>query len=151
MIYLDANAKKVLDIWFSGDILPSILEGKISPSTRTTLIDNLLDLHNQAVSGELDDWVDIPQESLALIILLLHFPRVLYSNLSFKEEAILISLHAIKFKYDYKIINKNHRFFLYYPLLLSSDEEHKKIAIEKFANISKDALAIAKNILLVQK
>jgi uncharacterized protein (DUF924 family) len=147
MIYLDAKAKIVLDIWFREDIIREVKQNKISSLTKKILTTTLSNLYDQAILGEFDDWVDIPQESLALIILLFHFPRLVLQEYNHKEESILIVLHAIKYKYDYKITHKDHRFCLYFPLLLSDNESEQKIALAKFATINSDALLFAKNII----
>ena len=143
---IDPVAKKILEFWFSEAnkekwwIKDEVFDQLIKQNFHT--------IYKQAAAGLLDNWIDLPEEALALIIVLDQFPRNMFRNshLAYEtdEEAVNITKHAIKYKYDYKLTNKEHRHFLYMPLMHSENLDDQNLAIEKFATISKEAMEFAK-------
>lgn len=139
------DAKLILDFWFSNKD-KWFLKDKIFDLEVKKQFENL---YEKAKNGDYDNWTEFPEETLALIILLDQFPRNMYRDtyLAYEtdQEAIALSKYALECKYDYKLQNKDYLLFLYMPFQHSEDITDQIIAVEKFANVSKEAYEYARS------
>ena len=150
---LDQIAREILEFWFSERV--ENFWFSYNESFANEIKNRFFLVMERAINGGFDEWTDIPEEILALIIMLHQFPRKIYSFSSkaydSDMEAIELTKHAIKYKMDYKLTNKNFRMFLYMPLMHSEDLKDQIIAVEKMATIDKEMYQTAlnrKNIIL---
>ncbi len=105
-------------------------------------------LHSQACNNELDDWLQTPDGTLALIIMLDQFSRNMFrgSAKSFAQDAKALSIakEAVEKGFDYQSREKL-RLFFYLPFEHSEmiEDQHRSIELLYSFNNSRDFMKAA--------
>ena len=80
--------------------------------------ERFLTVHEDAVSGRLEDWKNAPRSCLALILLFDQFPRNMFRDtaraFATDSKALALSRHAIASGFD-RLLSPPMRLFLYLP------------------------------------
>jgi uncharacterized protein (DUF924 family) len=91
-----------------------------------------------AVSGQLDDWQDSPQECLALIITLDQFSRNMFRGtpqaFATDSKAVIAADRAVTNKFDRELLPVQ-RWFIYLPFEHSENIEHQHKSVELFSQL----------------
>jgi uncharacterized protein (DUF924 family) len=104
-----SQAKPILEFWFGHPDEPSYGKPRKSWFNKTPEFDEELRTrfrkdYQKAAAGHLDDWIDLPQTCLALILLLDQFPRSIFRGTSeafaTDWEALSAAQQAIALGYD---------------------------------------------------
>lgn len=134
------SAEEVLAFWFgtpeTGDssyqTRRKLWFGKNS-ETDQTIRDRFLTTHEQAASGQLDDWQRSPESCLALIVLLDQFPRNMFRNtarmFATDYKALAVAKGAIARGDDQKLLPLQ-RMFVYLPL------EHSEVMADQNQSVA---------------
>ena len=124
----------ILEYWFSE-------KSKQYWFASTLEIDNEIrekyeDIWDRAASGELNDWQDSAEGSLALIIIFDQFPLNMFRGYSkaFKTESmgIEVALNAINNGFDEELSNEVEQLFLFMPLMHSENLDHQNLQVYLF-------------------
>lgn len=123
----------IIDFWFSDAV--SKLWYNSTPEFDRQLRDDYQALWEQASRGELADWAETPQGSLALVIMLDQFPLNMFRGTarSYSSEAQSrdIARAAIERGFDKKLAPEQ-RSFMYMPFMHSENLADQLYAIELF-------------------
>ncbi len=139
------QAQAVLDFWFG-----SLKNETDFPKEKSSMWfingahyddeirSRFLDLHNQASSGELDQWCQSSSSMLALVLLLDQFSRHIYRgrrrSFAQDEKAISIVQQGIKDKLDAELFYVQRK-FLYMPLMHAEDIVIQELGVEMFTKL----------------
>lgn len=99
------------------------------------------DTYQRAANGELDDWQQTPEGSLALVLLLDQFSNLIHRGEAgaFASDAAArkATKHAIERGYDQQFPDL-HRWFFYLPLEHSENLDDQRAAVALFSALTKD-------------
>jgi uncharacterized protein (DUF924 family) len=142
---LAIEAQAVLDFWFGESIKPKwFAKDKKLDDFITERFSNI---REKAIVGALDDWLQIPEELLALVIILDQFSRNIFrgspESFDADSEALEIAKHAIEYKMD-QTLNTNQKMFLYIPFMHSEELEDQEESVKLFTTIGEESLIFAK-------
>lgn len=97
--------------------------------------------YQKAAAGYLDEWIDLPETCLALILLLDQFPRNMFRGtpeaFATDWEALSAAHHAVAQGYDRELMPVQ-RWFIYCPFKHSENLEHQLKSVELFKKLSDD-------------
>tara|TARA_R110002049_G_scaffold225521_1_gene397417 strand:- start:41754 stop:42371 length:618 start_codon:yes stop_codon:yes gene_type:complete len=139
------DAEKVLDFWFGALINKTDFpEDKASmwfvhgSDYDEVIRSQFLPLHNQACSGKLDVWCDVPRSMLALVIILDQFSRHIYrhqkQSFAQDEKAVATVLKGIDNKLDRDLFFVERKFF-YMPLMHAENIDIQNLSVEMFSRL----------------
>lgn len=149
-----SQAKPILEFWFGhfdepGYGKPKAVWFSKKPEFDQELASRFLQDYQKAAAGYLDDWLDLPQSCLALILLLDQFPRNMFRGtpqaFATDWEALSAAHHAVAQGYDRELLPVQ-RWFIYLPFEHSENLEHQRRCVQLFQQLSHDpesAAAIA--------
>jgi uncharacterized protein (DUF924 family) len=133
---MEKQQAAVLDFWFR-ELGPPDWFGageKLDPIVRS----RFGDLHEQAVSGALDDWSQTPLGRLSLIIVLDQFSRHIHRGnaLAFAADAKAqqLTLEGLSAREDEHLAFAQ-RHFLYMPLMHAESQELQRLCLDRFATL----------------
>ena len=125
------SPQEVLEFWYSES-------SKNLWFTSTNEFDLLIkskyeELWESAAAGELDDWRNDAESSLALIIVLDQFPLNMFrgtaKSFATESDAIRVTHHAIAKNFDQQLPNSMLSFF-YMPLMHSENLEDQELSVQ---------------------
>lgn len=126
--------REIIDFWFSEDV--SKLWFNSTPAFDRLLADRYQALWQRAHDGELDDWMETPEGSLALVILLDQFPLNMFRGRaqSFATEAQsrAVARQAIDRGFD-RQLPIEQKAFLYLPFMHSESLADQELGLQLFA------------------
>ena len=126
----------VLDFWFSPRVKP--LWFKKSEAFDREIKAGFEPMYHQAKQGKLDQWQDLPQSTLALIIVLDQFPRNMYRQspqaFATDDKAVTLTKYAIAHNYQQSLTTEQ-QIFLYMPLMHSEQQTDQTLCVELFSNL----------------
>jgi uncharacterized protein (DUF924 family) len=133
------NKQAIIDFWFSRD-------SKAKWFIKDINFDNEIKqkffkiYEEAALTNNLDHWKHTPEGNLALILVLDQFPRNMFRELarsySTDHKAIELSKYAIEHGFDKKLLDNEHRQFLYMPFMHSEDIKDQEESLKLFTAIS---------------
>ena len=130
--------KDIIDFWFSEEVKP--LWFKKSAEFDREIRQRFLDTYQSAKTGALDDWRDVPQNTLALIILLDQFPRNMFRGTSqafaTDDRAVESTEYAIAHNYQ-RDLSAEQQVFLYMPLMHSENIADQDRCVELFTKLGR--------------
>ena len=130
---------EVLDFWFSDRVKP--LWFKKSREFDREIQETFEPLYNQAKTGKLLDWINIPHSTLALIIVLDQFPRNMYRQtpqaFATDTQAVELTKYALQHNYQ-QSLTREQQVFLYMPLMHSEDKEDQALCVKLFTQLGKE-------------
>lgn len=143
-------AQEILNFWFSDDVKPQWFNS--TEALDTEIRQKYQTLWQQAKSGELDDWLDQPESTLALVILLDQVPlnmfRGLPESFATEQQAVKATHDALEKGYADQL-PKSQVAFLLMPLMHSESTYDQQKAVEWFEHlvwrITLSLLAIIRN------
>jgi uncharacterized protein (DUF924 family) len=123
----------ILDYWYSPRLSKHWFSS--TPELDAEITDRYQSLWEQAAAGALDDWMDTPEGSLALAIILDQFPLNMFrgqaKSFSTEARAIAIAKHAIDSAFDRRL-DKDRLAFLYMPLMHSENLADQDMSVKLF-------------------
>jgi uncharacterized protein (DUF924 family) len=127
----------ILDFWHSDEIKKAWFAS--TPELDAQILNQYESLWQKATQGELEDWKNTADGSLALIILLDQFPLNMFrstpQSFSSEQQAISVCYHAIKEGFDQEIMQQSGTeriAFLYMPLMHSEKITDQDNAVKYF-------------------
>ena len=124
----------ILEYWFSKNSKQYWFAS--TPEIDSEIRKNYEKIWVRAAAGELNDWQNNAEGSLALIIILDQFPLNMFRGdaKSFKTEnmAVEVALNAINNGYDEELSNEEEQLFLFMPLMHSEDLDHQNLQVYLF-------------------
>ena len=139
-----SRAREILDFWFgksdqTGYGKPMKIwfskEAEFDKEIRTWFFSD----YQQAAFGYLDNWAELPQNCLALILLLDQFPRNMFRGtpdaFATDWQALSVAQQAIAKGYDKKFLPVQ-RWFFYLPFEHSENIEHQHTSVELFRQLT---------------
>jgi uncharacterized protein (DUF924 family) len=145
-----SQAKPILEFWFghpdkSGYGKPKAVWFSKKPEFDQELVSRFHQDYHKAAAGHLDDWLDLPETCLALILLLDQFPRNMFRGtpqaFATDWEALSAAHHAVAQGYDRELLPVQ-RWFIYLPFEHSENLEHQRRGIKLFQQLSHDPFVI---------
>lgn len=140
------NYNKILDFWFE-ELSPSDWFKK-NEELDMKIKDKFLEIYEKGKEKQLESWLEKPDSSLALIILLDQFPRNMFRDTKqmFQTDSLALeySKDSIKKNFD-KEIEKGKAFF-YMPLMHSENLEDQKECLKIFEELSKEDNSYRENV-----
>ena len=137
---MNITPKEIIDFWFSDRVKNQWFSS--TPELDKEILEKYEKVWEAASSGELDEWGDDPDGSLALVIILDQFPLNMFRNeaKSFKTErqAVEIARKATKNKFDQKIDRKKLA-FLYMPFMHSENLAEQDMSVSLYREKKLDA------------
>lgn len=131
----------VLKFWFGEELKPRKAWFVKDPTFDEEVRSRFFSLHQQASNGELIDWSNSPQSSLALVILLDQFSRNIFRGKpeSFASDPIALETAkaAIAQKFDQQLPPVQRQFF-YFPLEHSENLNDQHLAVKLFEQFKDD-------------
>ncbi len=140
------QARDILDFWFGHPDEPSYGKPQAfwfnkTPDFDQAVRSKFLKEYQKAADGYLDDWIDLPNNCLALILLLDQFPRNMFRDtpeaFATDWEALSAAQQAIARGYDLAFLPVQ-RWFIYLPFEHSENLEHQHQSVKLFQQISHD-------------
>jgi uncharacterized protein (DUF924 family) len=135
----DPEARALLDYWYAPAMRRRWFDS--TPALDAEIRERFEDLFRRAASGELDAWLDDPDEALALVIILDQLPLNMYRGRpeAFASEAIAIAAakRAIELGHDLDIAKERLQ-FLYMPLMHSEALADQDMSVAMFARAGLD-------------
>lgn len=142
---MDKRVKEILDFWFGDfpdDSVPASEKQKEWWIKDESLDDHIRDNYGQYViqasEGMLDKWLETPEGTLALIILLDQFPRNIYRGrakaFSFDTRSLEIARYGIDRGFDQKL-HPAMRIFFYLPFMHSEDRRDQERSVELYRSL----------------
>ncbi|MFH7025059.1 MAG: DUF924 family protein [Heteroscytonema crispum UTEX LB 1556] len=141
-----SQAQEILDFWFGSPDDPSYGKPRQIWFTKKPDFDQKLQTrfmkdYQKAAAGYLDEWIDLPETCLALILLLDQFPRNMFRGtpeaFATDWEALSAAHHAVAQGYDRELMPVQ-RWFIYCPFKHSENLEHQLKSVELFKKLSDD-------------
>ena len=128
---------EILDFWFQNSKKWFNWGGEFD----TEITEKYLEIYNQAIEWELDEWIENPESCLALIIILDQFSRNMFRwdprTFEYDFKALYIAKIALK-KWYLEILPERHKSFILMPLMHSESLPDQDLCIKKFIEISED-------------
>jgi uncharacterized protein (DUF924 family) len=97
-----------------------------------------LDLHDAIQSGERQDWLDTPRQTLAYVIVLDQFSRNMFRGSARMFEgdarALAAARQALDCNFD-RELSRNERMFLYMPFMHSEDIADQERSVKLFSSL----------------
>jgi uncharacterized protein (DUF924 family) len=123
----------LIDFWFSDEA--SRYWFKSTRAFDQQLVKSYADIWQQASRGELDDWQNTAEGSLALVILLDQLPLNMFrgtaKSFSTEAQSRAVARQAINKDFDQEL-DVRQRSFMYMPFMHSEDLEDQALGIELF-------------------
>ncbi|MEO1095518.1 MAG: DUF924 family protein [Cyanobacteria bacterium J06638_28] len=152
MTQIPSTATQILTFWFDDPANPNSEYGQERRiwfhkdlAFDQQVRENFLSVYEQARRRAHDDWLQTPQGTLALLVLLDQFPRNMFRGTprSFEagEQALAVAAWAIAHQVDRALIPVE-RVFLYLPFEHSEDLAHQNQAVALFEALVQDAPAL---------
>lgn len=141
-----SRAKEILDFWFGIPDEPGYGKPKAFWFKKTHKFDEelrsrFLKDYLAGAAGHLDEWIDFPDTSLALILLLDQIPRNIFRGTpqayATDWEALSAASRAVALRYDQKLLPVQ-RWFIYLPFEHSENLDHQRKAVQLFQQLSLD-------------
>lgn len=141
-----SQAKEILDFWFGNPDQPGFGKPrdfwfKKTPEFDEELRTRFLKDYQKAAGGYLDEWIDLPETCLALILLLDQFPRNMFRGtpeaFATDWEALSAAQQAVAQGFDEKLLPVQ-RWFIYLPFEHSENLDHQRQAVKLFQQLSDD-------------
>lgn len=130
---MDQSAQELLEFWFSPEV--EVRWFNSTPKLDDEIRQKYEALWLQAKNGELVNWLETAEGSLALLILLDQLPLNMYRNQaeSFATEALAIKYakQTVTNNFDKQIPIEN-RAFVYMPLMHSENIDDQNLSVELF-------------------
>ncbi len=142
-----SQAKRILEFWFGHPNEPSYGKPRKFWFNKTPEFDEKLRIrfgedYQKAAAGHLDDWIDLPETCLALILLLDQVPRNVFRGtpqaFATDWEALSAAQQAIALGYDREFLPVQ-RWFIYLPFEHSENLAHQYQCIKLFQQLNHDA------------
>lgn len=133
----EEGALSLLDYWYSDDMKPYWFNS--TPEIDEKLKIKFEALYEQALSGELDSWLDNADSTLALVILLDQLPLNIYrgTEKSFASETKAIEIVKITLELGYdQQIERDRLAFLYMPLMHSENLGDQEYSVALFRRLN---------------
>ncbi len=132
MTYANTKYQEILNFWFDENNKSMWFKKDIVFDKK--IIDKFENLYKQASNGELSSWLDTPESSLALIILLDQFPRNMFRNSpkAFASDNLALTYAKLVIKKNYdKKISSDKLAFLYMPFMHSEKlaDQNQSVAL----------------------
>lgn len=135
----------ILSFWFSERVKPFWYVK--NDNFDEELNNKFLDIYNQVLSLSDNYEKDNIELILAFIILFDQFSRNMFRGqakaFATDDKALKLSHYSIKNKLDEQLTNKDHKQFLYMPLMHSENIEDQEISVNKFSNLNKESYTFA--------
>ena len=137
---LQATASIILNFWFGEPGSSSYAQYKDFWFQSTPELDQQIryqfeSVYQKVIKGELDDLLQTPDGSLALVILLDQFPRNMYRGTSqafaSDSKALMVAKKALEKKFDQNLLPLQ-KMFLYLPYEHSENLEDQEKSVELF-------------------
>ena len=137
-------AENILTFWFgtsdmAADIGKRDVWFKATPSFDRRLGEDYSDIHRQAASGELDHFLEGPEDCLALILALDQFPRNIFRGTpeAFETDARArdVARHALDCGYD-RHFSPQPRKFIFLPFSHSEFLDDQERAVALYASLN---------------
>ena len=131
-----SEAKEVLDFWF-------VESGPEKWFKKDDAFDNEVrerfwSVYRRAYDAELNDWIETPEGTLALVIVLDQFPRNLFRGdaraFATDPHARILLQYALDKGFD-KTLNPRQKQFLYMPLQHSEDLADQELSVRLNATL----------------
>ncbi|MBE9034426.1 DUF924 family protein [aff. Roholtiella sp. LEGE 12411] len=141
-----SQAKAILEFWFGqpdelGYGKPQQFWFSKKPDCDQELRTRFLKDYQKAAAGYLDEWIDLPETCLALILLLDQFPRNMFRDtpeaFATDWEALSAAQQAVKQGYDRELLPVQ-RWFIYLPFEHSENPDHQRQCVKLFQKLSDD-------------
>lgn len=141
-----SQAKAILGFWFGypEEIdygKPKTYWFEKKPEFDEKVRDMFLEDYQKAAAGYLDEWIDLPETCLALILLLDQFPRNMFRGtpeaFATDWEALSAAQHAVSQGYDREFLPVQ-RWFFYLPFEHSENLDHQRQCLNLFQQLSDD-------------
>lgn len=141
-----SQAQGILEFWFGHPDEPSYGKPKTfwfnpKPEFDEQLRNLFLKDYQKAAGGYLNDWINSPETSLGLILLLDQFPRNMFRNtpqaFATDWEAVSAAEQVVALGYDRKFLPVQ-RWFIYLPFEHSENLVHQQQSIKLFQQLSHD-------------
>ncbi len=140
------TAREVLEFWFGTDTYPSKAKKQLwfrkSEETDSLIKERFSDTLEQALEGELDDWIQSDEGLVALTVVLDQFPRNIYRgtprSFAYDGKARAVVRPAIESGRDVTL-PIHHRIFLYLPLEHSEAKSDQVVSLQKYSSLVDDA------------
>lgn len=143
---MDARVDEILEFWFGAPNLPDYGKERSFWFTKNLefdrqLRDRFLPIYTQAAGGELDNWQDLPQSCLALLLLLDQFPRNMFrgtpQSFATDTKALAVANNAVAKGFDRDLLPVQ-RWFIYLPFEHSENLADQQRCVELFATLTGD-------------
>jgi len=132
----NVSAVDVLTFWFSKDVIP--LQFVKDPVFDQQIIDRFLPAYEEAVAGDLDDWMQTAEGCLGLIILLDQFPRNMFRDMpkafASDSKALTIAVWAVDAGFEDCFPVEQRKFF-YLPFMHSEILADQDYSVSMFADL----------------
>lgn len=129
----------ILDFWFSDRMQKHWFSS--TPVIDQEILDKYENLWQQAAYGNLDNWCETSNGSLALVIVLDQFPLNMFRNqaktYSTGDQAVKIARQAIDNNQN-QAIAKDRVAFLFMPLMHSEDMNDQELSVRMFTESGLD-------------
>jgi uncharacterized protein (DUF924 family) len=158
---IPADAREVLEFWFgpmssdgTADPVHSMRWWSKNPDFDREVRKHFGDVHQAALRGDKDGWLESPRGRLALVLVLDQFSRNMFrgdpKSFDGDARALKVALEGID-RGDDKLLGPDERTFLYMPLMHSEDPVIQERSIALFTalaeELSGDARKSAENTL----
>ncbi|MDJ0676033.1 MAG: DUF924 family protein [Calothrix sp. MO_167.B42] len=141
-----SRAREILDFWFGKSDEPGYGKPRKIWFSKEAEFDEEIRAwffcdYQQAAAGYLDNWIELPQNCLALILLLDQFPRNIFRGtpdaFATDWQALSAAQQAIAKGYDRQFLPVQ-RWFFYLPFEHSENLKHQHTAVELFLQLAND-------------
>jgi uncharacterized protein (DUF924 family) len=141
-----SQAETILGFWFGHPDEPDYGKQKAvwfhkKPEFDAELKHRFLEDYQKAAAGNLDDWVNAAETSLALILLLDQFPRNMFRNtpqaFATDDKALVVAKHAVAQGYDCELLPVQ-RWFIYLPFEHSENLADQRWCVQLFQQLKDD-------------
>jgi len=125
--------EEIIDYWYSERLQRHWFAS--TPELDAEIRQCYAGLWEQAARGDLDDWQESAEGSLALAIVLDQFPLNMFrgrpESFSSEARAVVVTLQAVERGQD-RLLPVERRPFLYMPLMHSEDPAHQGLSVQLF-------------------
>jgi len=141
-----SQAETILGFWFGHPDEPDYGKQKAiwfhkKPEFDAELKQRFLEDYQKAAAGNLDDWLNAADTSLALILLLDQFPRNMFRNtpqaFATDNKALAAAKHAVAQGYDCQLLPVQ-RWFIYLPFEHSENLADQRLCVQLFQQLNHD-------------
>jgi uncharacterized protein (DUF924 family) len=143
---MDARVDEILEFWFGAPHAPNYGKERSfwftkNPEFDREVCDRFLPIYTQAAAGELDNWQDLPQSCLALLLLLDQFPRNMFRgtprSFATDAKAQVLANSAIAKGFDQDLLPVQ-RWFIYLPFEHSENLADQQRCVDLFSTLQGD-------------